>query len=137
MGASSSNSGNTLPLSWGIGLAAVSLLAIVGGTIAWSQRDEDVAPVTSNEFVQAPDVVGTNRFLPQPPANTIEAGKNNVYSVAQAVENGTPIVKIKVTPSGDEIIVDAATGRVLETRPSRPLGPGPMGRAVAPFHPAT
>jgi hypothetical protein len=36
------------------------------------------------------------------------------------VENGVRVWKIRVTPGGDELIVDAATGRLLETRPGKP-----------------
>jgi len=53
------------------------------------------------------------------------------------MENGTRVVKIRVVPNGDELIVDAATGRLLETRPSRPTAPPPMGKFIAPFSPMT
>lgn len=134
MAASSPNPGNLFPLSWGIAIAAVSLVAVGGGSIIWSQRSDDTS---GTESVRTQDVSAPRRVLPQPPPDTIGAGKNSVYSVAYAVENGTPIVKIRVTQTGDEMIVDAATGRLIETRPTRRVGPGPMGRVVIPWHPVT
>jgi len=46
-------------------------------------------------------------------------------------------VKIKVVETGDELIVDAATGRLLEARPSRSTAPPPVGKFAAPFDPMT
>jgi hypothetical protein len=40
--------------------------------------------------------------------------------VERGVENGVPVIKIVVVPNGDELIVDAHTGRLLETRPAPP-----------------
>jgi hypothetical protein len=45
------------------------------------------------------------------------------------------VVKIKIVPEGDELIIDANTGRLIETRPSRPSAPPPMGKFAAPFAP--
>jgi len=126
MAASSPNPGNMFPLSWGIAVAAASLVAIGGGTIIWSQIGDDNAIADGTEKVRIQDVSGPRRLLPQPPEGARGTGKDNVYSVAYAVENGTPIVKVRVTQSGDEMIVDAATGRLLETRPNRPIGGVPM-----------
>jgi hypothetical protein len=56
--------------------------------------------------------------------------------VSYTIENGTRVVKIKVVESGDELIVDASTGRLLEARPGRPTAP-PMGKFAAPFDPMT
>jgi hypothetical protein len=58
-----------------------------------------------------------------------------LHGVTYAVENGTTIVKIKVIPDGDELIVDASTGRLIESRPSRPSAPPAMGKFAAPVRP--
>jgi len=86
------------------------------------------------KFVRTPA-----RILPQPPLEGIAAatGSSGLHTVAYTVENGTRVVKIKVVESGDELVVDAATGRLLETRPGRPTAPPPMGKFAAPFDPMT
>ncbi|HEX3150831.1 MAG TPA: hypothetical protein VHR66_22325 [Gemmataceae bacterium] len=135
MSASLSNSGGTFPLSWGIALVTVSLIAIGGGAVVWSQHGDDNGLVIREHEVHGSDSSASRRPLPEPPPGTVGATKKNVYSVAHAVENGTQVVKIKVTPAGDELIIDANTGRLLETRPNRP--PAPIGRFMAPIVPAT
>jgi hypothetical protein len=138
MSASSSSSGGVFPLSWGIALATVSLVALGIGTIVWSQHGDDNGQASGRySDVRVPESSLNRRLLPEPPPGTVGAQTPNVYSVANAVENGTQVIKIKVTPSGDEIIVDAASGRLLETRPDRPTAPAPMGRIMGPIVPVT
>lgn len=129
------------PASWGIALAAGSLLLIGGGTLIWSNTDpastlQPAGPAGDGVAIErlGPDgeVGVARRVLPIPPS----AGMN-FHSVAYAVENGTRVVKIKVAADGDELVVDAATGRLIEARPSRPTAPPPMGRFAAPFDPMT
>jgi hypothetical protein len=96
-----------------------------------------VPPVSDQEpqkFVRSPD-----RILPAPPPDRFAGatGNSGLHTVAYSVENGTRVVKIKVVESGDELVVDALTGRLLETRPSRPTAPPPMGKFAAPFDPMT
>jgi hypothetical protein len=133
--------------SWGVALAATSVLIIGGGAIIWAHRESAVpsmdeatlvadgpsdalrpypAPIVDEVFVS--HSVGT--------VSRVSAG-TRFHSVSYAVENGAQVVKIRVVPDGDELIVDAATGRLLETRPSRPTVPPPMGKLAAPFVPAT
>jgi hypothetical protein len=60
-----------------------------------------------------------------------------LHSVSFANENGTRVVKIRVSPDGDELIVDARTGRLIEARPPRSTAGTPKGRFAAPFVPVT
>jgi hypothetical protein len=128
--------------SWGIALAAGSLLLIGGGTLIWSCRDQPAPypqPATSapadgivaDRAAPAGELIVARRELPMPPTGV------GLYSINYTVENGTRVVKIKVAPDGDELIVDAVTGRLIEARPSRPTAPPPMGRFAAPFDPMT
>jgi hypothetical protein len=120
-------------VSWGVALAAGALLLIGGGAIIWSNQGPDRDPTVS-PFVGAPmpdEVALLKRELPGPPAHL------PLHSVAFTVENGTRVVKIKVLETGDELVVDAATGRLLEARPNRPTAPPPAGRFAAPFQPMT
>lgn len=129
----------TSAVSWGIALAAGSLLLIGGGTLVWSYRDAEPAGRTDEKSVAPVKAVAVavdepallRRPLPLPPTDSAFA------SVAYAVENGTRVVKIKVVENGDELVVDAATGRLLEARPSRPTAPPPVGKFAAPFDPMT
>lgn len=128
--------------SWGIALAAGSLLLVGGGMVVWSARGTappghaagppdatDPMAVARAPLVVEPGV--PRRALPVPGTEA------PLHSISYAVENGTRVVKIKVVETGDELIVDAATGRLLEARPSRPTAPPPVGKFAAPFDPMT
>lgn len=121
------------PVSWGVALAAGSLLLIGGGAIVWTSRDTKLETEQSGPVVAAAgsDVHAIRRELPAPPTAV------PLHSVAFTMENGTRVVKIKVLETGDELVVDAATGRLLEARPSRPTAPPPAGKFAAPFDPMT
>jgi len=43
--------------------------------------------------------------------------------VTTDVEHGVRVIKIRVSAGGDELVVDAKTGRLIEARPRRPSGP--------------
>jgi hypothetical protein len=138
MSSSAPNPGHASPVSWGVALAATSLLLIGGGAIIWSNQAESASglpapPAAENE---AEVIAGGIKLPPR----TIPAAKDApfaLHTVSFSMENGTRVVKIRVVPDGDELIVDAATGRLLETRPSRPTAPPPMGKFAAPFAPMT
>jgi hypothetical protein len=137
MSSSSPGPAPSSPLSWGLALAATSLLLIGGGAIIWTHQGpaaEPTAPADSDPgSPQALQMKLPPRVVPLPPADA----PNGLHAVSYAMENGTRVVKIRVVPDGDELIVDAATGRLLETRPSRPTAPPPMGKFIAPFSPMT
>jgi len=132
---------HSAPTSWGIALAAGSLLLIGGGTLIWSTRDADPGvrppgpPDTEVALVihgpALPEPAVARRPLPVPGPDYA------LHSVVYATENGTRVVKIKVVETGDELVVDAATGRLIEARPSRPTAPPPVGKFAAPFDPVT
>ena len=122
------NSSGASSVYWGGMLAAASILLIGGGAIIWSHRAPSRPTVqlvvpTEDDILPRP----ATRLPPRPPFS-VDPKHGNVHSIAYAVENGTPVVKIKVVADGDELIVDAVTGRLLETRPSRPTAPPPMGK---------
>jgi hypothetical protein len=116
-------------VSWGIALAAVSLLLIAVGTVVWYARDD--ASFADDKSPGEPLMMSQRTPPPMPP------GGENIYSMVNATENGTRVVKIKVTPAGDELVVDAQTGRLLETRPSPPTPAPPVAKFAAPFDPMT
>jgi hypothetical protein len=134
MSATASNAPHSSSLSWGAALAAVSILTIGGGAIIWANRappEEESAQVASDDSPRK-----HSRFIPKPPPLIpLDAQSANLHSVAYGFENGTAVVKIKVVAEGDELIIDANTGRLIETRPSRPTAPPPMGKFAAPFAP--
>lgn len=122
-------------VSSGVVLAAMSLIVVGGGVLIWNNRqpvgDSPVAEIRTSD-ASAP--VSQPRFLPKPVVDE-GANKPNLHGITYAVENGTAIVKIKVVADGDELIVDASTGRLIESRPSRPTAPPPLGKFAAPFVP--
>jgi hypothetical protein len=72
------------------------------------------------------------RDLNQQPLQNVLT-KYRFHSVTTTEENGRSVVKLRVAPEGDEIIVDAATGRLLETRPYQPMQP--IGKMPVPIQP--
>jgi len=133
---------STLPL--GFALAALSILLVAGGLIVWAHQDPSPAltagpgqvppmpPVSETVEVsvegpvlpsrlRVPDGVGPNGAQPVV----------GFHSITLTKENGIRVVKIQVVAGGDEIVVDAASGRVLETRPTRSAAT-PVGKVMAP-----
>ena len=137
MSSSSPSPAPSSPLSWGLALAATSMLLIGGGAIIWTHKGPAAEPTTPTDSDPggplAVQMKLPPRVIPLPPADA----PSGLHTVSYAMENGTRVVKIRVVPNGDELIVDAATGRLLETRPSRPTAPPPMGKFIAPFSPMT
>ena len=119
-------------VSWGLALAASSLLLIGGGTILWSQSATSsappVEPFNGQLFVVTKDI--------QVPHFTPDGRPTGLHSVSYAHENGTRVVKIRVSPEGDELIVDASTGRLIEARPARDRS-RPTGHIASPAVPVT
>ena len=134
-------------MPWGVAIVATSVLLIGGGAIIWAHREPapteiGVAPggppVT---FRRVPPLIREDRAMLEATAVATTdlpegtGASSGLHSVAYAVEHGTRVVKIRVVPNGDELVIDAATGRLLETRPSRATPPTPAGRFVAPYVP--
>lgn len=126
-------------VSWGVALAAGTLLLIGGGALIWStQGAEPGPPALHAQEAPAGELFVHARTIPLPPTDgQVQMSNMSLHSVAFTMENGTRVVKIKVVETGDELVVDAATGRLLEARPSRPTAPPPAGRFAAPFAPLT
>jgi hypothetical protein len=105
-------------------VAPAAGLAVAAGAMAvlWALRERPAAPPAQ----PGPPAAG-GKALPLPDGNG--AG---LHSVTAGVENGVRVLKIRVTPGGDELIVDAATGRLLETRPAKAAGPAVKPKAQAP-----
>ena len=96
--------------AWLILPAAIGLLVGGGLAVTWANREP-----TSPAAAEGP-APGTRplKFLPPPTEPT------GMYSVTNAVEHGVRVVKIRVSSDGDELVVDAETGRLIEARPPRP-----------------
>jgi len=106
----------------------------VGGTYLW--LTDGPAPkqhtADSLRITISPTPI---RQLPAPPIP--EAFANyKFHSVIVAEEHGMQVVKLRLAEQGDEIVVDAATGKLIETRPYRPMNVAPpLGKLAAPFSP--
>ena len=101
------------PSSWWLAPAAVGLLGLVGLGVYWVPADRPPAarPVVSTRVVPPP--------VPDDPPG--------LHAVSTGEEEGVRVVRIRVVPGGDELIVDAATGRLLEARPAAG-SPVPAGK---------
>lgn len=135
MSSASSPAPRPSPVPWGVALAAASLLVIGGGAVIWAHREQP-AGMPDTPTTPPSGLPSASLRVDQAPLPLPEPG-SQLHAVNYGVENGTRVVKIKVTPNGDELVVDAATGRLLETRPTRPTAPPPMGKFAAPFDPMT
>jgi hypothetical protein len=102
-------------------LAIVVVPAVIGGAIIWSQHTPAKTEVTGPPDIQP--FQRPSRALPPFPQGV----DPNLHSVEHGVENGVPVIKIVVVPNGDQLIVDANTGRLLETRPAPPPPPTKLG----------
>lgn len=99
---------------WLAVLAIVVVPLVVGGAMIMSQRMAVKTAVNPPPDNQPADRRG--RVLPPPPP-FVDPNMNNLHSVVYGVENGVPVIKITAVPNGDELIIDASTGRLIETRP--------------------
>lgn len=125
-------------IPFGFALAALSVVVLVGGLIIWAHQDPAGPPPAAGPGTPldpASEVVSLTRPV-LPSRLPIPDGPLGVHSITLTQENGTRVVKIQVVPGGDEIVVDAVSGRVMETRPGR-SGPGPTGKVAAPLNPMT
>ena len=107
--------------AWLILPAAVGLLGGGGLAVTWANR-EGPAPGPAAPAVSAVP----QRMLPLPPDPT------GMYSVLNDVEHGVRVVKVRVSADGDELVVDAETGRLIEARPPRPATPPMTPTLLAP-----
>jgi hypothetical protein len=111
--------------SWSQLLAAAAIVVVpvvAGGAIIWSHRTPSKIEITTppDQPTRRPP-----RVLPLP--DGADPAGANLHSVEYGVENGVPVIKIVVLPNGDELIVDAKTGRLLESRPAPPPSPSKAG----------
>lgn len=114
-------------LPWTYSLAVLLGLLGLGGAFWWITRDPPEQPL-----VYTP--VDPN----QPPALKRDPGlakDARFHSIAFGEENGVRVVKFRLAENGDEIVVDAATGRFIESRAVPPMMVPPMGKLAAPFMP--
>jgi hypothetical protein len=79
-------------------------VVVVGASIYWAQTDDP-----ASDQARPP----STRTVPPP----IPDGPASVHSVKTDQEHGIKVIRIQVVPNGDELIVDAATGRLIEARP--------------------
>jgi hypothetical protein len=104
---------STLP-TW---LVPAGLMVLAGLGLALVSANWSPPEAAPPESERLPE--WARRVPPQPPEDTDPGG---LYSIVPAVENGTRVVKIQAVAGGDELVVDAETGKLLETRPAAPAG---------------
>ena len=87
--------------------AVAALVVATGAAVYWSQTGGpgDAASDRSHP--------ASTRTVPPP----VTDGPAGVHSVKTDQEHGIKVIRIQVVPNGDELIVDAATGRLIEARP--------------------
>jgi hypothetical protein len=118
------NAAGCSSFQWLATLAIVVVPLVVGGTVILSQRMKARSDVNSSSENQQTE--RRSRHLPPPPP-FFDPNMNNLHSVEYAVESDVAIIKITAVPNGDTLIVDAHTGRLIETRPPGPPSPTKAG----------
>lgn len=123
------NRQRSIPL--GVSLSAFAALLIGGGLMIWANRDDVPETPQAGEFALLENrhaaVVHLN---PEVVMNRPHPGGGHpltaLHSFSYAEENGMKVVRIRLVPEGDELVLDAATGRLIESRPARPQAKFPM-----------
>src|SRR5262245_52216892 len=100
-------------LPWWLIPGVIGVLA-VGGVLTW-------ANLPPADFPKSAPFNGSSGPPPgrrMPPARPDVAEHGPVHWVGHGVENGIKVVYIQAVPGGDILVVDATTGRLIETRPT-------------------
>ena len=97
-------------------IALVAVPLVVGGTFIWSHRMQ-----AKSELEAPAENHPTDRHVrPPPPPQFVDPNGNKLHAVEYAVENDVPVIRITAVPNGDVVVIDAQTGRLIETRPPGP-----------------
>ena len=98
----------------------LSLSAVLVAIILWDREDKPLVPSMPNA---SPDAVAQSRirFLPPPPdaAEAISDAPSMCYSVVSEQRDGAQVLRIRTHAEGDELIIDAITGRLVAVRDSK------------------
>lgn len=119
----------TLP--WGYSIAVLAALLLLGGTLLYVTRDEPQRPIPD----PPPNYADIEQLKRTHPHLDETLKKFNIHSIVVAEEQGRQVVKLRVAAEGDELVLDAATGKLIEARPyHKPHGPmAPIGKTPMPI----
>ena len=116
---------SSIPLT--VAIPALAALFIGGGATIWSLRSDPTASANlddkrpsrvsrdEEDFRITEPVPLRRKFLPPRPELL---PSNDVHSLRRVEENGTKLILIRLVPGGDELVLEAATGKLIETRPA-------------------
>jgi hypothetical protein len=114
-----------------LALASLLLVAAVGFGVYRAQLPPEPTVVT-----EVPSELPLMMTMTAPPSDTAAPSATSLHNVEFEMRNGTRIVKIQLHAAGDEIIVDATTGRFIEKRTAYlPMIPAGGGKFAAPHDP--
>lgn len=118
------NGASTAPLrswhGWWPLAVTLSLSAVLVAVILWNREDKPLVPSMPNASPDAP-THSRIRFLPHP-IDVAEAASDVpsiCYSVVPEERDGAQVLRIRTHVGGDELIIDAITGRLVAVRDSR------------------
>ena len=97
-------------IPWWLAPAIIGVLTI-GGFLSWNYLE---AP--ADRPATTPPAAGPIRPLPPQPPDAVQPGR--VHWIGHGVESGVKVVYVQAVPGGDILVVNAATGRLIETRPA-------------------
>jgi len=112
-------------------LAAFGVILAAGFGLLWLDREPLTPKIDVNAQFVAHAGVSTALTDDMPVSTPLTP-----HSLAMVEENGKSVIKFQLRPDGDEIVLDANTGRFIEARPpSASRIPAAGGKFAAPFAP--
>lgn len=133
----------------GISISCIATLLLAGGVFLWVQKtNEEIAapfpeqpqprpmnptdPVTGlpTRMMITRDVASVKELTPNIPVNL-----SALHSFSYGEENGVKVIRLQVVADGDIMVIDANSGRLIETRPNRPIVKQP--NSIHPLAPMT
>lgn len=123
---------SSIPLSISVG--GLALLFVIGGLIVWGSIGDTPRYSPATQPSEYPQTIYSDELEPLVVRATVrsrsDVQKNHEesFSLVSAIhsyslhhENGKKIIRLKVLAEGDELVIDATTGKLIEHHQPKPI----------------